>query len=111
MGFTSEVFIFYFLPLTLLLYHITFRHSIPGALAFLSFASLIFYSWEMPYYLVLLVGSIVVNWMLAHFIVRTKKKPFHIAAIFLSVISNLGLLGFFKYGEFFYQNFTDFLKF
>jgi len=106
MGFTSEIFIFYFLPVTLVVYHLILRRSVYGALAFLSFASLIFYSWEIPFYLALLVGSVIFNWMLSHLIVRTEHRPAHILALILSLAGNLSLLGFFKYAGFFYENFT-----
>jgi alginate O-acetyltransferase complex protein AlgI len=106
MGFTSEIFIFYFLPLTLVVYHLVLRRSVYAALAFLSFASLIFYSWETPFHLALLLGSVLFNWMLSHLIVRTEHRPAHVLAIALSLIGNLGLLGFFKYAGFFYENFA-----
>ena len=106
MGFTSEIFIFYFLPLTLVVYHLILRRSVYGALAFLSFASLVFYSWETPFHLALLVSSVLFNWMLSHLIVRTEHRAAHVLAITLSLVGNLGLLGFFKYAGFFYENFV-----
>jgi len=106
MGFTSEIFIFTFLPFTLVIYHLILRHSVYGALIFLSIASLTFYGWEVPAYLGLLIGSVSFNWMLSHLIVRTEHRGTHLLAIILSVAGNLGLLGFFKYAGFFYENFS-----
>ena len=63
MLFNSYIFIFIFLPATLVL--VSFAHARfgkAGVLASLTLASLVFYAWWNPHYAVLPVGSMLVNY-------------------------------------------------
>lgn len=106
MVFSSIVFLFLFLPLVLFLYYICpkkFRNVV------LLIFSLIFYGWGEPLYLVIMIGSIVANFIFGAVvgkyrdIDRTKAKIF----VALSVVFNLGVLGFFKYANFFIENVSN----
>jgi len=94
MVFSSILFIFYFLPAFLILYYITpqkFR-NIP-ALA----ASYIFYAWGEPIFVVVLLFSSVVDYILSKLIAGTSFKRLW---LILSLTLNVGLLIVFKYSGF-----------
>ncbi|WP_370400497.1 MBOAT family O-acyltransferase [Sulfitobacter sp. JB4-11] len=97
MLFASLPFLFGFLPATvlgtLLAYRGLGRHA---ALIFLSTASFVFYGWHYPPYVVLLVGTIGLNYLFAQ---RIHANP-HKWITGMAVALNLGLLAWFKYAGF-----------
>lgn len=101
MLFSSITFLYYFFPLVLILYII-----VPKKLKNLAllFSSLIFYGWGEPKYILLMVFSIGINYILGILIEKhaeTKKATFW---LMMSVCFSLGLLGYFKYVNFFISN-------
>ena len=100
MLFSSNVFLFQFLPAVLLLYYISPRRlRNPVLLVF----SLAFYGWGEPKYLILMVGDILLNYFCGLFIERARKKgKSGKLPLVLGIAANLMLLGFFKYGNFFF---------
>lgn len=66
--------------------------------------SLAFYAYWLPAYLILLVGSIVVNYGLAQCLLRDTNDRSRKTKVWVAAISNLGLLGYFKYYNFFLSN-------
>lgn len=101
MLFPSEVFLFVFLPLVLALYFGVFIHFKNGKNIFLLIASLFFYAWGEPKYVYLMIAVILVNWlfgMLVDYFRDDRKKAKAVLAIM--VITNIGILGFFKYTGF-----------
>ncbi len=101
MLFNSYVFIFIFLPLTLLgFFALGRRGHRELAIAWLVLASLFFYGWWNPVYLLLLLASIVVNYSLGRSLSHRSSKPL----LGLGIAFNLGLLGYFKYANFFVEN-------
>lgn len=98
MVFSSLFFLFYFLPLTLILYYIAPK-KLKNAVLF--FMSLIFYAWGEPIYILLMVFSTLVDYTHGIFIDKYRDNRVIKRLILLSsVVINLGLLGFFKYGDF-----------
>lgn len=96
MLFSSLTFLTTFLPLVLFLYYIAdkkFRNAI------LCLASLLFYAWGEPKYIVLMLVSIVANYFYALWISKAKKRSKK-SLLILSIIFNIALLGFFKYFNF-----------
>src|SRR6185503_6229113 len=104
MNFTSEIFLFYFLPLTLLVLYLLKGRSVTIALAWLSLASLTFYAWEMPHYVFLVLFSVTIDWFASNGMLKTERKDIRKGLLLLSIISNLGLLAYFKYSGFFAEN-------
>lgn len=102
MVFSSPVFLFAFLPLTILLYYV-----LPGkAKNYVLLAmSLIFYAWGEPRLVLLMLLSIVVNYILALFIEKTKAKTLRLTLVLISVALNLGFLFYYKYFNFFVATF------
>lgn len=69
-------------------------------------ASYIFYGAWNPPFVLLLVLSTVIDWYVARGIARSERVGVRRALLLLSLTTNLGLLGFFKYGEFLLRNFV-----
>lgn len=102
MVFSSLIFIFAFLPLTLLVYYFSpkkMRNFI------LLVASLIFYGWGEPIYISLMIFSIIFDYVASLFINKFRKHRAISKLIFIiTLIVNLGLLVFFKYLGFLIDN-------
>jgi alginate O-acetyltransferase complex protein AlgI len=109
MLFSSYIFIFVFLPLTLIGYfslnHLGYFHA--GKLLLL-LASLLFYSWWNPIYLPLLLCSVCVNYVIAIKIQSDGKTARDNMArkhwMFIAVALNVCLLIYYKYMDFFIFN-------
>ena len=102
MIFSSTLFLFIFLPVTLLVYYlIPAKHLKIRNIALLC-ASLIFYAWGEPKNIILMLASIACNNIFGLLIGKIaessgKKKLVLVA----SVVFNLGMLGYFKYWNLF----------
>ena len=100
MLFSSVPFLFYFLPCVLLVY---FAAPRKGRNAVLLAASLFFYGWGEPRYLLFMVFSIVQGYVFARLIERGRRKKLFLS---LSVALSFALLGYCKYADFFIANFN-----
>lgn len=110
MVFSSTVFIFCFLPLTLLAYYLAVRlgkADVRPANAVLLLASLVFYSWGGVKYLLLLLGIVAVNYVLTLWMVRAKSPKGRKALFVLTVAVDIGNLLLFKYAGFFAQTLSS----
>ena len=98
MLFSSNVFLFAYLPIVLLLYYICPRKLRNPVLLLWS---LVFYGWGEPVYLFLMIGTILVNYFFG-FIIHKRQENGESAktALILGVAINLLILGFFKYAGF-----------
>ena len=101
MLFNSMVFLWIFIPISILLYFMVddkYKNLI------LVFLSIIFYAWGEPTYVVLLVASVVINYILTILmdkqIEKNKRKVYFIIAIIL----NIGILVYYKYFNFLVHN-------
>lgn len=100
MLFNSYVFIIGFLPLTLILYYLSAKKfGSQCARCVLILASLFFYSWWDVRNLPILLGSILVNYILAGRIQQSEGKG-RKAWLTAGIVFDLGLLGYFKYTAF-----------
>ena len=104
MLFSSTPFLYWFLPCVLILYIVTPRR-LKNATLLLS--SLFFYGWGEPRYVIWMILAIVMGYMFGLLIEHFQNTP-HLAKLFLvlSVTSGLAMLGYFKYADFFIQNFN-----
>ena len=103
MVFSSSVFLTAFLPLTLLAYFLVPARYIKARNAVLLAASLVFYGWGEPKYILVMIFSIVFNYVCGLTIGgNIKKEDKHRAKpmLIFCVLGNLALLGFFKYTDF-----------
>ena len=106
MVFSSAIFLFAFLPIVIFAYHafssLRYKNSL------LLIASLFFYSWGEPINVFVMLLSIVVNWGFSLLLQKYKKKNLPQNVFFaLSICFNLGLLFYFKYIDFFIENFNS----
>lgn len=101
MLFTSITFLYYFLPILIMVYFLankTYRNYI--LLAF----SLFFYAWGEPVFVFLMMLMVVANYFVGLSIDKTPDR--HKAKIYLilGIIVNLSVLGYFKYSAFIVEN-------
>ena len=110
MVFSSHLFLFGFLPLALALYYLAPRR---GRHLVLTLASYVFYGWSNPAWVALLLVSTAIDWYAGLIQATESWRPFGAplrplvpggprsrvqrAALVASVVSNLSILGFFKY--------------
>ncbi|MDE7047828.1 MAG: MBOAT family protein, partial [Lachnospiraceae bacterium] len=101
MMFSSITFLYYFLPLTLVLYFLS-----PGRLknAVLLLASLVFYGWGEPKYVLLMVLSILSGYVFGLLVERYRNKRSGRTLCVISVGISLSFLLCFKYLDFFLEN-------
>lgn len=112
MLFNSFVFLFAFLPLTLIAYFALNRLRLfLWAKLVLVVASLLFYAYFNLSYLPIILSSIAVNYALARGISKSRgnssQNHRHFtpkALLIIGLIFNIGLLGYFKYTDFFISN-------
>ena len=102
MLFSSNIFLFLFLPCTVLIYYLLHK---PYRNMFLFMASLLFYAWGEPKFVFVMLGSIAINYVFALMINRTRdKKRLCKMFVVVAVAGNLGILFIFKYLDFFIRN-------
>ncbi|TGN08035.1 MBOAT family O-acyltransferase [Leptospira ilyithenensis] len=101
MVFSSIVFLLLFLPLVISFYFLVRREYQNSVL--ISF-SLLFYFWGESYYLIILVASVVFNYLIGIFLEERKSKPI----LFFGIFINLSAIAYFKYYNFFLQNLFQF---
>ena len=101
MLFNSYAFIFLFLPVALLGFFQFARLSHAWAAGWLAAASLFFYGWWNPAYVGLLLASILGNYSFGLWIVRSGTALRRKRLLLFAVGSNLLLLAYFKYANFF----------
>ena len=107
MVFSSAVFVFGFMPLLLFLYFLAepkYRNYI------LLIFSLIFYGWGGVNYLLLMLAVVMSDYVFAIAIAQIKTQKIRKLFVVLSVVVNLGVLGYYKYTNFFIENINHFIK-
>ena len=109
MLFNSYEFIFAFLPITFFVYfYLLNKRLIVGAKGFLVFVSLFFYSWWNIAYLPLILISMLFNYVVGNSLNKkyngSKTSVSNKTLLTIGITANLGLLGYFKYADFFIEN-------
>ena len=103
MVFSSAEFIWFFLPIVLVIYFgvgVFERNGNVVKNIVLLIASLIFYAWGEPYYILLLLFSIIMNYIFGLLVEKKKNR----CILAFAVCANLGILGIFKYFNFIFDN-------
>ena len=103
MLFNSYEFIFLFLPVAFIVFYLIAGKNHSGALAWLAFVSLFSYGYWSLYALPILIGSIIFNYSLALCLANPDAKNRKLL-LFFAITSNLLVLAFFKYSNFFIAN-------
>ncbi|MDN4492170.1 MBOAT family O-acyltransferase [Ureibacillus aquaedulcis] len=102
MVFSNLVFLFVFLPIVLIVYFL-----LPSKFKnfFLLIVSLFFYAWGEPIYVLLMIASIILNYVFGLLVSRTNSSNSEKKAyIVLSILTNLAILGYYKYSTFLIEN-------
>ena len=117
MLFNSYEFIFVFLPITFFIYfYLNSKRLTTASKAFLVFSSLFFYSYWNVAYLPLILGSMLFNYVIGNSLSKSNSdelnkkginKTFSNKTILIfGIVCNVALLGYFKYADFFIENFN-----
>ncbi|GAB4311377.1 MAG: MBOAT family O-acyltransferase [Bacteroidales bacterium] len=101
MVFSSLLFLFGFFPLFLISYYLTPRKY--KNLTLLLF-SIVFYAWGAPRFVFFLLGSVLINFYLVRRMYYSPERWKRKWLAGISVANNIGLLGYFKYANFFVEN-------
>jgi D-alanyl-lipoteichoic acid acyltransferase DltB (MBOAT superfamily) len=110
--FSSAIFLFLFLPLVIIGYYLLKENF---RIYFLLLASLFFYAWGEPTYIIVMLLSIAINYIFGILIHLCTLKSIcsglvRKSVLFLSVCANLGILFYFKYLNFAISNFNNIFK-
>ena len=102
MVFSTSIFIYLFLPITLIIYYLAPKK---GKNLIILLSGLLFYSWGEPIYVIVMLISTMIDYfaglIMNHF--EGRKVPRRLCLI-VSIVMNLGLLGIFKYSGFIAEN-------
>ncbi|MCK4503523.1 MAG: MBOAT family protein, partial [Desulfuromonadales bacterium] len=112
MLFNSYLYILFFLPLTIFGYFTLCRlRLLLAAKSWLVLTSLAFYSYWNPAYLALIMASMLVNYAIGS--VLSSQDTSHLLRVvprkmvlIVAVVINLSVLGYYKYADFFLENFN-----
>lgn len=110
MLFSSLIFLFYFLPITLVLYYLfRFNRTIQNMI--LLIVSLFFYAWGEPKFVVIMIASIIMNYIFGLLVDRYRKSKVKVKIILiLMCIYNIGVLFIFKYLAFALKNISSLIN-
>ena len=105
MVFSSILFLFYFLPIFLIVYHLLpYKYRNYWAL----FASVLFYAWGAPKFVFVVSSVIIADFYIVNKIYSSKNSRLRKQLLAVSVFLKIGLLIYFKYANFFVEN-VDFI--
>ena len=100
-----------FLPIVFLLYWKVFQKNLRLQNALILVSSYIFYGWWDWRFLSLILFSTMVDFFIGQFIFKSESNKKRKILLITSLLVNLGLLGFFKYYNFFLDNFVQAFSF
>ena len=107
MVFSTNTFLFLFLPAVLIAYYIPFvrkRRKLSNFI--LTAASIFFYAWGEPVYVLLMLFSILMNWAFGLIVSKNSGTKKAKIAVALSAVINISILFVFKYLTFILKNFN-----
>ncbi|MEW8970501.1 MAG: MBOAT family O-acyltransferase [Mesobacillus sp.] len=108
MLFNSYTFIFFFLPIVFIGYFALLRIKPVIGKAFLVLSSFFFYGYWNESYLFLIIGSILVNFFFGK--ILSRENISHLIrklVVSVGIAINIALLGYYKYSDFFIENFNS----
>ena len=106
MVFSSLEFLFFYLPVVLLIYFLIPARFLAARNFSLLIVSLLFYGWSEPSYIWIMFLSITVDYVCGRLVGKYKQTSPRKAktALIASIVINLSILGFFKYADFVIEN-------
>lgn len=102
---------FVFFPIVFIGYWVLFKSKLTLQNTFITLASYFFYGWWNWKFLILIIISTLIDFFVAKAIGKNNKDKQRKLFLTISLISNLGMLGFFKYYDFFLDNFVEAFSF
>jgi len=100
-----------FLPIVFVLYWFVFKKNMKLQNALIVVSSYVFYGWWDYRFLALIMFSTFIDYTVGQQLRKTKHQSKRKSLLWFSVLVNIGLLGFFKYYNFFIDNFTTAFSF
>lgn len=100
MVFSTPLFLFYFLPIFLILYYVS-NHKMQNLI--LLIFSVLFYTWGAPKFILIVLASLLIDYYVIKKMSSNVGKPRRVLLI-ASIILNTGFLLYFKYANFFLEN-------
>jgi alginate O-acetyltransferase complex protein AlgI len=104
MLFNSYLFLFAFLPVTLVGFYLLGTRSRSLALAWLILVSLVFYAWWRPFNLLIIAPAVLINFATARLLQKlgadTTQAAKSRVILLLGIVFNIAFLGYFKYANF-----------
>ncbi|MFT7421581.1 MAG: alginate O-acetyltransferase complex protein AlgI [Arcticibacterium sp.] len=97
----------FFLPIVFTIYWLIPKTKIRSQNLLLLFASYVFYGWWDWRFLSLIIFSTLVDFLVGLEIQRSTSSKRKKLMLWISIVVNLGFLGFFKYFDFFIENFQE----
>jgi alginate O-acetyltransferase complex protein AlgI len=110
MLFPSNVFLFLFLPVTIIVYYLIPRRARGVRNVFLLVMSLGFYAWGEPSFLPIMLGLIIFDYIMAIIISSLSRSGPKRICLIVAIIGNLSILGVYKYLGFFTVNLNALLS-
>lgn len=107
MLFSSMTFVFMFLPIVCTVYLLA-RKDLQNHI--LLIASILFYAWGEPRYLAIMIMTILINYIGANYISRSKNTTHRKWLVGITIILDLSFLFYFKYFNFFVENINELFK-
>lgn len=107
MVFSSIFFLLYFLPIFLLVYHFIDKKY---KNYWILISSIFFYAWGAPVFIFIVLGSAIIDFWIVNKIHITSEPKQKKRWLVLSLLLNLGVLIYFKYANFFIDNFNSILQ-
>lgn len=104
MIFSSIPFLYYFLPCFLIVYLLI---PLRAKNYFLLLASLVFYAWGEPKYVLLMIAAILVGYVCGLGIERCRGEKSGKVWLVVGLVLSISILGFFKYTDFFIKSFNS----
>lgn len=103
MVFSSPIFLFWYLPLVLFFYYLASKPYRNYVLLFFSF---LFYAWGEGEMMAVMITSVVINYLFGLWVDSTSGSKAKKGIIVLFVVANIGLLMYYKYANFFADNYN-----
>jgi alginate O-acetyltransferase complex protein AlgI len=97
----------FFIPIVFFLYWFVTQKKLKFQNALIVLASYVFYGWWDWRFLSLIIFSTIIDYVISQKLRAEDQKSKRILLLWTSIIVNLGFLGFFKYYNFFLENFVD----
>lgn len=108
MVFSSVIFLVYFLPVFLVLYFIMPGYKWKNL--FLLFSSILFYAWGAPKFIFAILATTTLDFYFIKLLDKTEDKEIRRFFLIASLVLNVGMLFYFKYCNFFVDNFNGILR-